>query len=90
MERTIQQPDDAPIKPSTFKRYWDKWLAFAKIIGTIQMVIILTIMFWVIFPIMAIPFKLLADPLANRGAHKARWIKRDPVDDVLSTMKNQF
>ena len=45
------------------RRAWARWLRFAEIVGTVQMVIILTLVYWTVVAATAIPCKILADPL---------------------------
>ena len=42
----------------TRKKVWAAWLKFADKLGTIQMMIILTVIYWTFVSVMAIPFKL--------------------------------
>jgi hypothetical protein len=60
---------------------WRWWLKFAVILGNIQMVILLSILYWTLVALVAIPFKIFADPLALRTSHKTGWLqRRQPVD----------
>ena len=65
------------------------WLKFAEIVGNIQMIVLLSLIYWVLFPIVAIPFKLLADPLSLRHHGQVRWIVRSPVSQILESMRKQ-
>lgn len=69
---------------------WRRWLRFAEIVGTVQMIIILTIIYWTILMLIALPFKILADPLRMRRSQPARWIERDSTPAKLDDMKKQF
>lgn len=71
------------------KKVWNKWLRLAEIIGTVQMVIILSLVYWTLLAVMAIPFRIFADPLALRDPERARWVQYEPADDFLSGMKKQ-
>ena len=73
-----------------FRIIWAGWLKFTVILGTVQMIIVLTIIYWVMVPMIAIPFKLFADPLALSRRNGTRWIRRDTVDNTLDGLKNQF
>ena len=53
------------------RKIWGRWIKIAEIIGTVQMIVILSIIYWVFMPLMAIPFKLRADPLALRNRRNA-------------------
>ena len=71
-------------------RVWRGWLKVAEVIGTIQMMVILSLMYWTILAITAIPFKLLADPLRLRSAQKGGWVRREPVSPTLENMRRQY
>lgn len=66
-----------------------KWLKFAELLGTIQMVVLLTLIYWTMLMLLAVPFKLLADPLALKRARSQGWIHKSPVADVLESMRKQ-
>ena len=74
---------------TTLGKVWRKWLKFAEILGNIQMVVLLTIIYWTMLILLAIPFKLLADPLALKRSRSQRWIPKSPVNDVLESMRKQ-
>ena len=76
--------------PIMIKNIWKKWLRFAEVFGTIQMTVILTIIYWVFVGIMALPFKLVADPLRLKAISRANWRKKSQEVDVLASMKNQY
>ena len=80
---------EAP-RPSFFRRLWNGWLRIAEKIGTVQMVIVLTLIYWTMITIMAIPFRFLSDPLALKKASRPKWIPRTQPDDVLASMRRQF
>ena len=73
----------------TLKSAWRGWLKFAQVLGTIQMVIILSIIYWTLLAIIAIPFKLLADPLGMKRAGESRWIKKETRRLGLTEMQSQ-
>ena len=77
-------------RPGILRKAWNRWLKFAEIVGTIQMVIVLSLVYWLILMPMAIPFRLLADPLALRRCQRIRWVQRRPTGDILEAMKKQF
>ena len=72
------------------RRIWNGWLRFAEILGTIQMVILLSVVYWVLLPFVAIPYRLLSDPLALKDPEHSRWVKRDQPSNMMDAMKNQF
>ena len=60
-------------RSSIAKKLWTGWLAFARMIGTIQMLAIVTLVnFTLILPV-AIPFKLMADPLRLKRRRGSQW-----------------
>ena len=72
------------------KTAWRGWLKFAEVLGTIQMMVILSLVYWIMLPIIAIPLKLFSDPLMLRNLGQARWIKRDSGSPTLDEMKQQY
>ncbi len=77
-------------QPGALRRAWRGWLRFAEIIGTAQMVIILSLVYWTLLAIMALFLKLLADPLALRRSHRSLWAHRQNAPDILDAMRRQF
>ena len=69
---------------------WRRWLRFAEILGTIQMTVILSLIYWVMLPIIAVPFKLFADPLTLRSKARAGWVERHSGSQTLDEMKKQY
>ena len=101
MERTVvdqlpgrnrlgESEREAVQRLSLLKKAWRHWLGFAEIFGTIQMVIVLTLVYWIFAPLMGIPLRLFADPLGLRGSHRTRWVQRDAAPPNLEAMKKQF
>ena len=73
----------------SLKFVWKKWKRFAEILGNFQMSVLLTIIYWTMLPIIAIPRKILSDPLRIGKSSKAQWISRNPITDVLEYMRRQ-
>ena len=91
LERSIgAEQRQARQRLTLLKTAWRSWLRFAEVLGTIQMTVILSLTYWIMVPIMAVPFKLLADPLAMRKPGQARWIIRDSGSPTLDEMKQQY
>jgi hypothetical protein len=65
------------------------WLRFAQALGTVQMVILLTLVYIVVLTPMAILLKFLDDPFHQRGPHKMLWLHRATEGSSLSDMKRQ-
>ena len=68
---------------------WKRWLKVAEIIGNIQMIIFLTLMYWTVLFFIAVPFKIFSDPLCLRKFGRARWHSREPIPNVLESMRRQ-
>ena len=68
---------------------WKGWLKLAEIIGNIQMIVFLTLMYWTILFLIAVPFKVFSDPLSLRNFGHARWNSREPISNVLESMRRQ-
>ena len=69
---------------------WRGWLRFAEILGTIQMTMLLSLIYWVMLPIIAVPFKLFADPLTLRSQARAGWVERHSGSQTLDEMEKQY
>ena len=57
-------------------------------LGNVVMSVWLTILYWTLLAVIALPFKLFADPLALRRRDRS-WVSRDAETDVLGWMKRQ-
>ena len=68
---------------------WRRWLRFAEIFGNVQMIIILSLIYWIMIPFLAIPMKLLSDPLQLRVRRQASWTEHPANVDILGSMKRQ-
>lgn len=64
-------------------------MRLATILGTFQMILWLSLIYWVILPIFALPYKLLADPLLLGRSRASHWIDHAASDDVMATMRRQ-
>jgi hypothetical protein len=69
-------------------RVWRGWLRVAEKIGTFQMIVILSIIYWVILPLTAVPYMLLADPFGFR--RPKGWGRPDNDADRAASMRRQF
>jgi hypothetical protein len=65
------------------KTVWKGWLVFAEKLGTVQMIILLTLLYLILVVFMAIPFKFFADPLHLRDRWRLRsgWQAHPGIDD---------
>ena len=90
----LLKPDGQPLQhePALGRRIWNKWLKVAEVIGTVQMLIILSIMYLLILPFMAIPFRIFADPLRVRHRPESNWrVRKDDESlSILDSMGDQF
>ena len=77
-------------EPGLLIRAWRAWLRFAELIGTINMIIILSVIYWTFGTVIAIPFKLRADPLSTRYAHYPGWVRKPDAPMDLESMRNQY
>ena len=72
-----------------FGKAWRRWLKIAETFGNLQMILILSLVYWTMLAFVALPYKLFADPMAHRTAHRMSWVRRPPVSDVLKSAKKQ-
>jgi hypothetical protein len=71
------------------KTLWRGWLKFAHVLGTFQMMLILTIIYWLIVPWFAVPMKLLSDPLRFRKPAGSAWRDRQAVADAREYLRRE-
>ena len=68
---------------------WRRWIKITAFLGTVQMVILLSVVYWTMLPLIALPLKLFADPLGRRRSIGGVWVKRQRLSQVLESMKDQ-
>lgn len=71
------------------KRIWRGWLKVTMFLGHVQMVVFLTVIYWLVLSWFALGFKLFNDPLALRRGKPAQWIPRAEPGEPLAGMREQ-
>ena len=71
------------------KLAWIKWLKVAETIGNFQLAILLSIVYWILLPVIAIPFKLMSDPLTLKRMPSRLWTSRAHEPPTLESMSKQ-
>ena len=71
------------------EKTWKRWIRIAEVIGNIQMIVLLTVMYWTVVLLIDVPFKLFSNPLCLREFGRAHWTRREPIFDVLESMRRQ-
>jgi hypothetical protein len=68
---------------------WSLWIKFTMLIGTVQMIVFLTLVYWLTVPLIGLPLRLFKDPLKSQRS-ESNWVLRShaPIDREL--MGNQF
>jgi|ETNmetMinimDraft_23_1059889.scaffolds.fasta_scaffold334242_1 hypothetical protein len=69
---------------------WKRWLKIAELIGTINMMVVLAILYLTLIPIMAIPVKMFKDPLKLKSKTSPKWINRRQESFTLENLRNQY
>ena len=82
--------DMMPGTHSRLRSILDGWLAFAHLIGTVQMVVLLTVVYWVFIPLMYVPFGLISDPLRLRRSKGSGWREREVPGEAMEYMIRQW
>ena len=69
---------------------WKGWLKIARAIGTVNTVLLLTILYWLVVAPLGVALRLLGkDPLRlRRGAEQSLWHEKRPVH--LDSLRRQF
>ena len=86
-QNTAQPTSTNGINP--LLRVWRGWLKLAEVLGTIPLVVILTVIYWVVMTIMVIPFKLFANPPAKKQSTRPGWIQKEHAINSLAEIQNQ-
>jgi hypothetical protein len=60
-----------------------------RMVGGLIMVLLLSTTYWIIVPVIAIPFKLMSDPLKLKHPNRTRWIPRLPRPETITSMKKR-
>ena len=66
-----------------------RWMKFAEIMGNIQMTVLLTLIYWSLILVVAIPFKVITGRQASTHQANVHWVSREPVSDLLDSMREQ-
>ena len=75
---------------SLLKKVGQKWLKFAHIVANIQIVLALTLIYWLLLAPMAVVLKLVSDPLTLRQPRRPEWKLRRSSPSTLEGMRKQF
>ena len=70
------------------KTLWKHWVKLGEKLGTLQIIVFLSIAYWTIGLISAIPVKLFSDPLTLKK-NSGHWKTHHPPSDVLEYMRKQ-
>jgi len=68
---------------------WRRWLKLAEILGNIQMSVLLTLIYWSIVLVVAIPFKMITGRQASTHRANVHWVSREPESDLFDSMHKQ-
>ena len=71
-------------------RLWKWWMVVARVLGTIQMIVFLTVVYWLILPFIAIPYRFFGDPFRQRRKRSALWVEQPPDGADLDRMRRQY
>ena len=74
---------------SVLKFIWNIWKKFVVWFGTVQMIFIVTVVYWLVLPFTGGIVALISDPLGRRLRNKSTWIPREEHADPLAEMKRQ-
>ena len=72
------------------KAAWRGWLKFAHIVGNIQIVVALTLIYWLLLAPMPAVLKLVSDPPTMRRPRRAEWGLRRASPNAMEGMRKQF
>ena len=72
---------------SLLKRAWERWKRIARVIARFNSIVICTVIYVLILPLAAVPFRLTKDPLRLKGA--AGFMNRDAAEATLEEASRQ-
>ena len=68
---------------------WHGWLSFAELFGRLMFFLIMTVLYFTLVTIIAIPHRLLSDPLQLRDRNESTWHLRPESASDPSSMQRQ-
>jgi hypothetical protein len=71
------------------KTIWKFWLRVAMVLGTVQMLVLLSVVYWLFMPFMFVATALFRDPLMGSRRRKPTWLTRPPVHHDHAWFKEQ-
>ena len=75
---------------SKFRTLLQGWIRFATLLGNIQIIVVLSLIYWTMVLMVAVPFKLLASPLAMKRSNiRSRWVVCRSRTSGLDWMRRQ-
>lgn len=73
------------------KTVWGWWMAFARALGFVNTMILLTVVYLVVVGPMSIIMRVLGkDPLTHRKSPESFWKPKDPVSNTINQARRQF
>jgi predicted CDP-diglyceride synthetase/phosphatidate cytidylyltransferase len=72
------------------KRIWEWWKRVALVIGVFQTKLILTLFYFAILSLFAVPARLFSDPLLIKKGRSSWWFPRTGQKDGLEDVRRQF
>lgn len=75
-----------------FAKLWKWWIAFARALGKVNTFILLTLIYSILFGVVAAGLRLFGkDPLRRRKSKKdSFWIPKEEVDHSMESARHQF
>ncbi len=71
-------------------RLWEGWKRIVHVVGNFQARVILTLFYFVLLGLVAIPVRLLSDPLRHRLSQSSFWLSRRNEPVTLEEARRQF
>ena len=72
---------------SFLKNLWEVWKRIAHRIARFNAMVLCTLLYFILIPLVAVPFRLRKDPLRLSGS--AEFLPRDPRDQTLEETAKQ-
>jgi hypothetical protein len=74
----------------TIKKIWRKWKRIAEIVGTFQVKILLTILYFLLFAPVGLGVKLFSDMLGLKPRKTSHWTVKETENPKIEDSRRQF
>ena len=73
-----------------FRKLWDRWKAFGRLLGNIVARVALSIFYFTVFAPFGLGVRWFSDPLQIKARPDSLWRPRSTIDLTLTEVERQF